>query len=237
MFDLPKSFFKYTLVDLTHELSPTSPAWDLSCTFNCATVLDYDACTTQTHFRMQHIAMPAGIGTHMDAPAHCFKNEKTIDQFQLEQLLAPCIVINVAHKAHADYIVSIDDIALFEKTYGTIQSDTFVFMYTDWDKYWDNPKKYHNHFQFPYVSKDAAELLLQRNVAGLGIDTLSSDRPGSLFPVHELFLGNGKYLIENCAHLQLLAPIGNFCLVAPLKAKYLTEAPIRLIGFIEKQII
>jgi kynurenine formamidase len=65
--------------------------------------------------------------------------------------------------------------------------------------YWDIPERYHNHYQFPTVSREAAKLLLLRNISGLGIDTLSPDGPDDDYPVHQLLLGANKYIVENVA--------------------------------------
>lgn len=87
--------------------------------------------------------------------------------------------------------------------------------------------------QFPSVSKEAAQLLVERNIKGLGIDTLGPDTAESGYPVHQVILGQGKYLVENVANADLLPPVGSTILVAPLYILGGTEAPIRLIGFVE----
>ncbi len=120
----------------------------------------------------------------------------------------------------------------FEQKYGLINSGSFVMIRTGWEQYWSTPKQYHNNHLFPSVSKDAAEYLLQRVVKGIGIDTLSPDRPEDGYPVHKIFLGAGKYIIENVANLKSLPIIGSFIFALPLKTKGGTEAPIRLIGLI-----
>ena len=75
-----------------------------------------------------------------------------------------------------------------------------------------------------------AEHLLARNIAGIGIDTLSPDRPDSGFPVHQLLLGADKYIIENVANPQQMPKTGGFALVLPMKIQGATEAPTRLVG-------
>jgi kynurenine formamidase len=100
----------YKLVDLTHPLTTSTPSWDNSCGFNHTTSLDYADCTSEVKFRVQGINMPAGIGTHMDAPAHCDSQGKTIDALSLQDCLAPCVVIDISAKAHETYLCSIQDI-------------------------------------------------------------------------------------------------------------------------------
>ena len=230
----PTLNFPFTLIDLTHGLNNAIPTWDLDCGFSAATILDYTQCTSSTKFRVQHFNMPAGIGTHMDAPAHCIPNGLTITDITLEQLISPCIVINVASKADSNYQVSGTDILSFEEKYGLIAAGTFVIINTGWARYWPIPEHYHNNYQFPSVSREAAEFLLMRNISGLGIDTLSPDRPDEDYPVHQILLSSNKYIIENVAHAEQLPPTGSFIIPFPMKVDNATEAPVRLVGFIKK---
>jgi kynurenine formamidase len=107
---------------------------------------------------------------------------------------------------------------------------------TGWSKFWNEPSKYHNNHVFPSVSAAAAELLVERGVSAIGIDTLSPDRPEDGFKVHKAFLGADKIIIENIANLDSMPPTGSFCLVLPIKIKDATEAPVRLVGLIEREI-
>lgn len=225
--------FSYKLVDLTHPLTEDTPSWDNSCGFKHTTSLDYADCTSEVKFRVQVINMPAGIGTHMDAPAHCDPQGKTIDAVSLQDCLASCVVIDISEKAHETYLCSAQDILDFEKQYQPIQSGDFVIIHTGWALHWSQPTQYRNNLQFPSVSKEAAQLLIERDIAGLGIDTLGPDTGDSGYPVHQLILGQGKYLVENVANADLLPPVGSTILVAPLLVSGGTEAPIRLIGFIK----
>ncbi|CZH48602.1 Kynurenine formamidase [Legionella pneumophila] len=225
--------FPYQLVDLTHPLKESTPSWDHSCGFKHTISLDYSDCTSEVKFRVQNINMPAGIGTHMDAPAHCDNQGKTIDAISLNDCIAPCVVIDISTKAHEAYLGSVQDILDFEKRYRLIQSGDFVIIRTGWSRYWLTPSQYRNNLQFPSVSKEVAQLLVERDIAGLGIDTLGPDTAESGYPVHQIILGQGKYLVENVANADLLPPTGSYILAAPIPIWGGTEAPIRLIGFIE----
>lgn len=218
------------IIDLTHTLSPQTPSWDGSCGFEHETSIDYEDFSTEAKFRVQTIKMHAGIGTHMDAPSHCFKNAKNIADLALETLITSCIVIDVSSKSHERYLATPEDIKTFEKTHRQIPKGAFVIFYTGWDKHWSTPEQYRNNHIFPSVSKEAAQLLLERDVAGLGIDTLSPDRPDSGFPVHQEILGAGKYIVENIANASKLPPIGSYSFALPIKVAGGTEAPIRLIA-------
>ncbi|HEV2613141.1 MAG TPA: cyclase family protein [Gammaproteobacteria bacterium] len=217
-------------IDLTHTLTPTIPQWGNGCGFQHKNISDYNDYPSNAKFRVQSIEMAAGIGTHMDAPAHCFENGKDIVSLSLEQLIVPCTVISVSEKSHENYSITPEDILEFEKKCGEINKNSVVIFYTGWDKFWHTPEKYRNNLVFPSVSAKAAELLLKRDIAGLGIDTLSADKKDSEFPVHQLILGAGKYLIENIANASLLPETGSTIIALPLKIQHGTESPIRLVG-------
>jgi kynurenine formamidase len=223
---------KLKVIDLTHILSSETPSWDGNCGFELSVVIDYKDCKAPNLFRVQKMKYNNGIGTHMDAPAHVIKNGRTIDKLNLKELITDCVVIDVSSKANESYVIMPEVIQKFEKKYGKIKSNSFIIFYTGWEKYWANRKKYNNNHKFPSVHTSTAKLLLKRNIAGIGTDTLSVDTGEYGFPVHHAILGADKYLVENVANAKSLPPIGAKILILPLKIENGTEAPIRLIALI-----
>ena len=120
----------------------------------------------------------------------------------------------------------------FENKYGKTSPHTFVIFYTGWEKHWSNPEKYRYNLSFPRIHEDTAKLLLERNIAGIGTDTLSADARGKDFSVHRAVLGAGKYLVENIAHAKDVPSTGAKIAIMPMKIKDGTEAPIRLIALV-----
>ena len=227
--------FPYKLIDLTHSLDSTIPTWNGGCGFSHDVHIDYANCEGEYKFRVMKVGMYAGIGTHMDAPIHCIAGGKCIHDFDANDLIMPCVVIDVASKCHERYSLSAQDVTDFESKYGVIPKDSCVMVKTGWSKFWHTPSKYHNNHVFPSVSAEVASLLLERGASAIGIDTLSPDRPEDGFKVHKIFLGANKIIIENVANLDNMPPTGSFCLVLPIKIKDGTEAPVRLIGVIERE--
>lgn len=221
-------------IDLTHQLSENIPTWGGECGFKYTDVLKYEECETECKFLVQRLEMLAGIGTHMDAPAHCFSKGKTMADLSLPTLISPCIVVDVSQEAHENYCLDIETLKNFERQNAVLWKNTFVIFHTGWSQFWDQPEKYRNHSHFPSISKEVAEYLLSEGIVGIGIDTLSPDRPESGYPVHQIILGAGKYLVENIAHAHLLPPTGSFAFVMPLPISGGTEAPIRLLGMLQK---
>lgn len=70
--------FPYHIIDLSHPLDSLIPTWEGDCGFSKSILLDYSDCTTNPQFRVQSIKMHAGIGTHIDAPAHYVQNGQTV---------------------------------------------------------------------------------------------------------------------------------------------------------------
>ncbi len=223
---------EYKIIDLTHTLHSGIPGWDGNCGYKIDVSLDYNDCIPPDIFRKHDISTPCGVGTHIDAPAHVVPSGRTVEELLVEELVCDCVVIDVSSVADEKYIVNPDIILKFEEKYGEIKPNTFVIFYTGWDKYWDTPEKYINNHIFPSIHEDTAKLLVERNIAGIGIDTLSADTGINGYPVHHIILGDDKYLVENIANAKELPQTGAKVFVLPIKIKDGTEAPIRLIALI-----
>jgi kynurenine formamidase len=217
------------VVDLTHPLSPDVPTWKGNCGFRIQITKDYGN-GEGTKFRNQDFSLEAGVGTHMDAPAHCIQGALAIADLPLEELISPCVVIDISDKANETYSLLPQDIEEFERKHGSIETSAFIIVYTGWSRFWPDPEAYRNDYRFPSIFPPAAEMLLERKMKGLGIDTLSPDRPESGYPVHQLLLGAGKYIVENVANANLLSPKGWQAFALPLKIIGATESPMRLIA-------
>ena len=112
--------FPYKLIDLTHTLDSTIPTWNGGCGFNHDVHIDYSDCTSEDKFRVMKIKMHAGIGTHMDAPSHCIAGCRFIHDFDVNDLIMPCVVIDVSDQCHELYSLSAQDVAIFESKYTNI---------------------------------------------------------------------------------------------------------------------
>ncbi len=225
--------FPFKIIDLSHTLTNETRGWNGRKGFSLTTTLDYNHEVTETKFRVQRIKMNAGIGTHMDAPAHCNPEGHTVAELPLSLLATTCVVIDISsHKENHNYTISKNDLLSFEAHYGTIPSDSCVLFYTGWDTYWSKPKSYRNNHFFPAIGQDALMYLLEQNIAGIGIDTLSPDRPESGFFAHNLLLNANKYILENVANIRHMPPTGGYIMALPLKIEGCTESPLRLVGLI-----
>lgn len=225
--DLNNSIF----IDLTYNLHVNIPNWGNENGFDCQVRVDYQDSNDATKFRTQHLQMRAGIGTHIDVPSHCIEGGRSVSDIPLENLIRPFVVIDVATKAHEAYQVTCGDIVNFESTYGTIPHRSIVLIHTGWGKYW-NQDKFRNELEFPSVSLEAAKLLVNRGIVGLGIDTLSPDTGTSEFPVHQILLENNIFILENVNNSEKLPYLGGYLISLPLKIQDGTESPVRLVAIV-----
>jgi len=223
------------LIDLTHEIHPGIPTWGGACGFRSKITCDY-----KDQFRVMEYEMVAGCGTHLDAPAHIVEGADDVATLDLNRFYAPAVVIDVSIKVVQDstYKVTEEDIKIFEQKFGKIPVDVFVLAYTGWAKRWSDPDKYRNDVEgvmsFPTFSVSAVDYLLERNISGIGIDTLSPDGPSSGFSVHEKILGAGKVILENLTNLELVPNVGAWIIAFPMKIKGGTESPVRVVAAIPR---
>lgn len=225
-------FNHFKIVDLTQPLSPNVPTWDGTHGFCLEMKTDYDQV-----FRVQHIKMHAGIGTHIDAPSHRIQGGLSVADISVEQLVVPICMIDVSGKAGANYEISVQDIEDYEREHGLISSNSLVIAFTGWSRFWMDADAYRNmdvngQMHFPAFSAKSVEFLLQRNIAGIAIDTLSPDCLDPDFTVHQLILGAGKYIIENIADCSQLPSRGSYAIALPLRVENGTESPMRIIALI-----
>lgn len=184
---------------------------------------------------------PEHLGTHLDAPNHFEAGRRSVDQLPSESLFAPGVVIDVSGpaSADADYQVSVEDIRRFEREHGEIPRGAIVLAYTGWSRFWKLPVRYQNRdvrgqLHFPGFADDAVELLIrERDVRGVGIDTLSVD-PGNSrdFPVHHRLGKADRYGLENLAALERLPAQGFTLFVAPMKIETGTGGPARVFAIL-----
>lgn len=225
--------FPFRVVDLTHTLDANIPTWTGSCGFDHIIKQDYDDAPTTPGFRVQQIKMHASAGTHMDAPCHCVPEGMAIADIDVKNLCVPVIVMNVSAEAHdGAYRLRLASVRAFENQHNPQWRGALVLVHTGWSQYWCDRAQYTNNHVFPSISGDVAQYWVDQGVVGVGIDTLSPDKPADGFPVHVALLNAGRYILENVARADLMPAVGAFAIVAPLKTKEGAEAPTRLLGLL-----
>jgi kynurenine formamidase len=189
---------------------------------------------TRSFWMLEH------YGTHLDAPAHFPPGKTTVDQLPVKQLFGPAAVIDVRAESgkDADYQLGAARVEEWEQRHGRIPEGAIVLLRTGWASRWPDARKYRNQdakgeMHFPGFSAEAAKLLIERKVSGLGCDTLSIDYGASRdYAVHRLALGAGLYQVENLADMSELPETGAFLIVAPIKLAGGSGGPVRVFALL-----
>ena len=182
-------------------------------------------------------------GTHLDSPIHFAEGKMTLDQIPVSRLAGPANVIDVSAKAAADhdYRVTRDDILAWEKANVAIAKGSIVVIRTGWGQYWPDRKQYLGsdvpgdtaHLHFPGLARDAAELLVERGVSGVGIDTASMDHgPSADFIVHQILTAANIYGLENVANAASLPATGATLIALPMKIENGSGGPVRIVALL-----
>ena len=208
---LRQDFVASKVIDLTHPMYDEMAFWPGGVPFKKTRLVDYDQ-----GYQLHKFEMGENTGTHVDAPSHFIEGNRPIDEIPLGDLIVPAVVIDVQDKVadNPDYQLSADDVRAWETDHGTIPAGSLVILNSGWHKRFGEPERYINMdadgvMHFPGYGKDAGELLVARNVVGIGIDTLSIDHgPSKDFATHVVVLKANKYQIENMANLDALPPTG-----------------------------
>jgi kynurenine formamidase len=228
---------KTRVIDLSYAISDKMVPWPGDAkAFEATTnaTVEKNGYFTRSFWMLEH------YGTHMDAPAHFPPGTTTIDKIPAEKFFALAVVLDVRKEAERDpdYQLTVKRIEAWEEKHGKIPAGAIVVLRTGWATRWPDVARYRNQdangkMHFPGFSVEAAKVLLERKVSGLGCDTLSID-PGNSpdFPVHHLVLGAGVYQLENLADLQELPEAGAFLIAAPIKLEGGSGGAVRVFGLV-----
>jgi kynurenine formamidase len=183
-------------------------------------------------------------GTHLDAPNHFAEGRHTTDEIPLERLIGPAAVVDVADKAHPDYLISVEDFQAWEAENGRIPAGAIVLVNTGWGERYDDRATYLGtdktgpeavaELHFPGLDPEAAQWLVEhRDIAAFGLDTPSIDYGQSKeFRSHVILYKENIPGFENIANLPELPPSGSFVIALPMKIAGGSGGPLRIVAFV-----
>jgi kynurenine formamidase len=223
------------VVDLTRPISDDLAMWPGTPQpeFETRFMLERDG------FYARRASLWEHTGTHIDAPAHFIAGGRSVDMLDLSALVCPAVIIDVepACAKDPDYLVRADDVRRFEDAHGTISEGSAVLVRTGWDRLESDRQRYMGtpgDLHFPGFGEDAARLLVdERHVAGIGIDTLSTDYGAAhTFHVHGVVLGAGCWQLEGLMNLDRLPPTGSLLIIGALPLAGGSGAPARVLALL-----
>lgn len=203
------------IIDISWPLSPDATA------YKDKNVIQFNPTKTFATDKARETLITVGShsGTHVDAPAHFMEHGGTVDSIDLNQLVGPCVVLDLTH---VQATITRADLESFDipqgsrvlcKTANSTLDATAPF----------NPK-------FIYIDAAAAEYLATKKIAAIGVDYLGIERNQPGRETHLAFLSNNIPIIEGL-RLKDVSAGEYFLCCLPLSVVGLDGAPARVVLF------
>ena len=126
-------------------------------------------------------------GTHLDAPYHYIINGKKIKDFKIDSFIGTTTILK--SDTHNEIkLKNLDD---------TNNIQDIVIINTGWGNKWNSNDYF---YDYPHISSELAEFLIENNIKGIAIDTCSVDKHDEN-KIHKMFLKNEIWIVENIANL------------------------------------
>ena len=203
------------VLDLTQPLDERTVLWPGSVPFVASEDSDDDG------FWWRDLSLPEHAGTHLDAPRHIVAGGATVDDIPAERLVRPAVRIDLPDRSRN---LATADVEAWEAEHGRVPEGAAVLLRTAWDG---------DPHAAPGYGADAAALLVERGVAGIGIDTLSVDACADAdFPVHNTTLPAGLWHLEGLAGLDAVPATGATLVAGALRLPNGSGTPARVFALL-----
>ena len=181
-----------------------------------------------TEFQIGKIEMVGNTGTYLDAPFHRFSDGKDLSELPLDSL-AHLEAVVVRHGEEDGPAVDRDRIEALGDVAGKA-----VLVNTGWDRHWRTDGYFEGH---QFLTGEAAELLVERGAALVGIDSHNiddtRDTANGARPVHTTLLGADIPICEHMTGLSKMPERGFRFSAVPVKVKGFGTFPVRAFGIKE----
>ena len=230
------------LIDLTYSFDEKSVYWPTATQFRLERVA-YGYNEEGRWYASNDFHASEHGGTHLDAPIHFAEGQATTEAIALERFFGPARVIDVSSKCSEDpdYLLAPEDIVEHESRSGSISPGSIVLVRTGFGSRYPDLEEYLGSavrgkvegLAFPGIGADAAQLLVERRIDLVGLDTASIDHgPSEDFAAHRVFAEAGIPGLENVANLELLPPTGATIIALPMKIAGGTGGPCRIVAML-----
>ena len=158
------------------------------------------------------------VGTHIDAPRHVIEGGKYLSDLSVDRFMGRGRILDARglSKITSDLLNGTD-----------LNKGDIVLVYTGFERHFDDPERYFG--QYPEVTEDFAQALVDAKAKILGMDTASPDKGAPLI-AHKTLLSREVLIVENLVNLESLLEVRNFDVIA-LPAKYhCAGGPVRVVA-------
>ncbi|RFA22821.1 cyclase family protein [Subtercola boreus] len=196
-----------------------------------------------TEFAMDIITMIGNTGTYLDSPYHRYADGGDLSTLSLETLAElPAVVFTFPGVAGDETPGAapedqsepgFDGRGITRDAFGTEDlRGTAVLLNTGWDALFGTPSYARGA---PFLTADGAQLLVERGVALVGIDSLNIDdtESGGERPAHSLLLDAGIHVVEHLTGLGALPFRGSRFTAVPPKVRGFGTFPVRAFATVD----
>jgi kynurenine formamidase len=201
----------------------------------------YDREWSTSNGTLCHLSMPDHIGTHMDAPIHCWEPGVSLEAVDIRRLIGEAVCLDM-YKGDVDYGYTVED---FESARPEIQPGDIVLIYSGYRDATETER-----IRQIYVTPEAAQWLVDRGVHAVGCEPAGIEHvPDGLFkyhwydkdtpnlpswPAHQVFLSNDVYIIEGLTNLDQIKGERVRFAGLPLPIPGASGCPIRAVAWRER---
>jgi kynurenine formamidase len=177
-----------------------------------------------TEFMIGKIELVANTGTYLDAPFHRFEQGRDLAELPLETLAdLPGVVVRASRGVRAIGRELFADCGAL--------AGRAVLIDTGWSRHFGTSTYGSGH---PFLTRAAAEFLVEQRVVLVGIDSLNiDDTEDGLRPAHTLLLGRDIRIVEHLTNLAALPDAGFRFFAVPVKIRGLGSFPVRAFARLE----
>lgn len=176
-------------------------------------------------WQLSQLCLGSHTGTHIDAPFHLITEGRTIDKYPSSRFLVPGVVACLSSLSDDQ---PIEATQLAESLSRLPQGGALVIR-TDWSRYWEEAR----YFRHPFLSREAAEAVVQAGAGLVAADLPSVDSATQgTWHAHDVLLGNDVLIAENLTGLAQLDPHEVYWFsFLPLRLARLDGSPIRAVAW------
>jgi len=203
--------------DISLTISPNLPTWPGD---PKAVIERVSAISDGANANVSRMDMGVHTGTHVDAPLHFIDGSSAVEAMNLEVLIGPARVVQVADDVN---VIDREVLEKLELPAGT----TRVLFKTRNSKYWASQVR---EFQTDFVGIDesGSKFLVEKGIRLVGVDYLSVAPYKQSRPTHQILLGANMVIVEGL-DLSAVQP-GEYQLIClPLKIEGSDGAPARAV--------
>lgn len=226
--------FPFKIIDLTHSLSPDTPAWPGDPKVTCSVHTSHE----KEGYALNRWCLGEHTSTHLGAPLHFEEDSVGIDVFS--DFLLPLSVIDfLGERSNHRRSVLIDDLMKEERREGFFMQNGAVILRTGWNDRWPDENRIfqqdaQGRWIYPGFSADSIRWLVEER----GMKIVGTDAPGidagddSAFLAGKMLAKLGGFHLENLDLTQELPRRGGWLFTAPLPLKQGTGSPARVFALV-----